>query len=187
MAGIGLRLAVRLSSVKRVFNQQLLVDHLLTENGLQLVHQDGRPILGENTQFATGPRFIEESLSGILTQSGNFINTQADQILAAQALLSLEETGQNYLLAEDNRILLSQDGLLIIADQSSLVGQTLPADGLLTQAGTSLFTQGGKQLLTDQSEFTGLNIEGDILLTQNGDILTAENNDYLNQQSSQYV
>lgn len=190
MAATRLRLALSLTTIKRRFDslvEPLIVDHILTQASDFLTHQDGRPILGENTQFATGPLFIDESLSGILTESGEVLITQAEDVLSAQTLLTLEETGENFLLAQDNRILISENGLFLLTEQSELVGQSTSADGLTTQDGISLFTQDGKQILAEQSEFTGLNVKGDILLTQNGDILTAENNDYLNAQSSQFV
>jgi len=189
MAVTRLRLALSLSAVKRFLGDSAggVVDHILTQASDFLTAQDGSPILGENTEFATGPRFVDEPLSGLLTEAGEFLLAQDENILSAQTLLSIEATGENFLLSQDNRILISEDGLRLLVDQSELVGQSLPADGLTTQDGISLFTQDGKQILAEQSEFTGLNVKGDILLTQDGNILTAENNDYLNAQSSVFV
>src|SRR5210317_330681 len=190
MAITRLRLALSLSAIKRIIRDGGdggIVDHILTQASDFLVAQDGRPILGENTEFATGPRFVDEPLSGLLTEAGEFLFTQDENILSAQTLLTVEDTGENFLLSQDNRILISEDGLFFLTEQSDLIGQSTPADGLTTQDGISLFTQDGKQILAEQSEFTGLNVKGDILLTQNGDILTAENNDYLNAQSSRFV
>ena len=187
MAVTRLRLALSLSAVKRFIGDGGVVDHILTQASDFLTAQDGRPILGENTEFATGPRFVDEPLSGLLTEAGEFLLAQDGNILSAQRVLSVEETGENFILSQDNRILITENGLLLLSEQSDLIGQSLPADGLTTQGGISLFTQDGKQILAEQSEFTGLNVEGDILLTQDGTILTAQNDDYLNAQSSQFV
>lgn len=187
MAVTRLRLALSLSAVKRFIGDGGVVDHLLTQASDFLVVQDGRLLLGENSEFATGPRFVDEPLSALLTEAGELLLMQDENILSAQRVLSVEETGENFLLSQDNKILISESGLRLLVKQSQLVGQSLPADGLTTQDGISLFTQDGLEILAEQSEFTGLNIEGDILLLQNGKILTAENHDYLNAQSSVFV
>src|SRR6056300_186429 len=188
MAVTRLRLALSLSAIKRFIGDGAggVVDHILTQASDFITDQNGRPILGENTEFATGRFFADEPLSGLLTEAGEFLFTQDENILSAQALLSLEDTGENFLLTEDRRILISENGLSLLVEQSELIGQSLAneADGLLTQAGMSLITQDGKQILAEQSEFTGENIEGDILLTQDGTILTTQDHDYLNAQSS---
>ena len=187
MAITRLRLALSLSAIKRIIRDGGIVDHILTQASDFLTAQDGRPILGENTEFATGPRFVDEPLSGLLTEAGEFLFTQDENILSAQSVLTVEATGENFILSQDNRILITENGLLLLTEQSELTGQSTLADGLTTQDGISLFTQDDKQILAEQSEFTGLNVEGDILLTQDGSILTAQNDDYLNAQSSQFV
>jgi hypothetical protein len=87
MAVTRLRLALSLSAIKRFIGDGAggVVDHILTQASDFITDQNGRPILGENTELATGRFFADEILSGLLTEAGEFLFTQDENILSAQS------------------------------------------------------------------------------------------------------
>jgi hypothetical protein len=134
------RLLLSVSAMRRALGG-VTADHLLTQAGDVLIAQDGRLILANQSNFSTGadePGVADQELSILLTQTGEFISTQAGQLLGAEQLFTPAalEGAAKFITTQDLNQLITQDGEFIIEDVFAA------ADLLTAQSGDFLITQG---------------------------------------------
>ena len=179
------RLLLSISAMKRTLAEVAGVDadYLLSQAGEILITERGELILANQSDFVTGD-FIDPNISSLLTEAGETILTQNDGVLSTQQLFAVEEVGLNFIETQDGRTLSTQSGLLILHEESDLIGQFISGDFLQTQAEEIFLTQDGKSVLLDQSDLTGETVTGNALLTQDGNALASQNGDLIHHEKS---
>lgn len=135
-----LRLGLSLSSIRRVFGAaDVAADHLLTQDLDFILAQDGRTILANQSQIATGaPEVVEDLITLLQTQERDQIILQSGEFLQAEQFIVLglprvlqtqsleqiitqsgdhiiENLAETAITTEDDDFIIAQNGDVLIA------------------------------------------------------------------------
>lgn len=117
---------------------QQIADYILTQGDDIITTENGRLLLGENSDFISNDPLPAPDLNNtiLLSQSGAQLTSQAGELLTAEQFIVRDLPRQ--LASQSNEILLTQDGRFLI--------ENLKVDILTTQSGEFLMGQNGDLL-----------------------------------------
>ena len=117
---------------------QQIADYILTQGDDIITTENGRLLLGENSDFISNDPLPAPDLNNtiLLSQSGARLTSQAGELLTAEQFIVRDLPRQ--LASQSNEILLTQDGRFLI--------ENLKVDILTTQSGEFLMGQNGDLL-----------------------------------------
>lgn len=114
---------------------QQVADYILTQGDDIITTENGRLLLGENSDFISNDPLPAPDINNtiLLSQSGAQLTSQAGELLIAEQFIVKDLPRQ--LASQSNEILLTQDGRFLI--------ENLKVDILTTQSGEFLIGQNG--------------------------------------------